>query len=145
MGAKSGQVITLNKREFKQKIFDYSFSKEWDYKGDMPAVIDFYADWCAPCKMIAPILNRLAEEYDGQVKFYKLNTEKDPAVAKIFGISSIPTLLFIATTGKPIMLKGAQSQLSLKKNIKKIISKSESKSTSGNSFLKSLFSSKGTS
>ena len=140
MGAKLSRVITLNKREFKQKIFDYSFSREWDYKGEMPAVIDFYADWCAPCKMVAPILNQLAEEYDGQVKIYKLNTEKDPEVSKIFGITSIPTLLFIATTGKPIMVRGAQSKLSLKKNIKKIISKSEAKPEKG--FFKSLFSGK---
>ena len=113
METKNGKVITLNKREFKEKIFNYSVSKEWDYKGDLPAVIDFYADWCMPCKMVAPLLNQLSKEYDGKVKFYKVNTEKDPEVAKVFGISSIPTLLFIAPTGNPTVVRGAQPISSL--------------------------------
>jgi len=121
MGAKSANVRTLNKREFKQRIYDYTFSKEWDYKGDKPAVIDFYADWCKPCKVVAPIISQLAEEYDGQVNFYKLNTEKDPEVAKVFGISSIPTILFIAQEGKPIMVRGAQPKFMLRKNIEKLL------------------------
>jgi len=125
MGSQRSKITTLNKREFKQKIFDYSFSKEWKYKGGMPAVVDFYADWCAPCKAVAPILNQLSEEYDGRVNFYKVNTEKDPQVSKVFGISSIPTLLFISPTGKPVLVKGAQSKQALKRNIEKILPKSE--------------------
>lgn len=121
MGSKSGNVRSLNKREFKQQIYDYTFSKEWEYKGDKPAVIDFYADWCKPCKVIAPILSQLSEEYEGRVDFYKLNTEKDPEVAKVFGISSIPTLLFIAPEGKPVMVRGAQPKFMLKKNIERIL------------------------
>ncbi len=121
MGSKNSKVLTLNKREFKQKIFDYSFTKEWKYKGDSPAVIDFYADWCMPCKMVAPLLDQLSEEYDGKVKFYKVNTEKDPEVARVFGISSIPTLLFIAPTGNPTIVRGAQSIGALRKNIARII------------------------
>jgi len=121
MGANTGKVATLNKREFKQKIFDYTYSKEWDYKGDLPAVIDFYADWCKPCKVVAPIVSQLSEEYDGRVNFYKVNTEKDPEVAKVFGISSIPTLLFIAPEGKPVMVRGAQPKFMIKKNIERII------------------------
>ena len=137
METKNGKVITLNKREFKEKIFNYSVSKEWDYKGDLPAVIDFYADWCMPCKMVAPLLNQLSKEYDGKVKFYKVNTEKDPEVAKVFGISSIPTLLFIAPTGNPTVVRGAQPISSLRKNIERILpGEKEEKS-----FLKSLFSS----
>jgi thioredoxin len=137
METKNGKVITLNKREFKEKIFNYSVSKEWDYKGDLPAVIDFYADWCMPCKMVAPLLNQLSKEYDGKVKFYKVNTEKDPEVAKVFGISSIPTLLFIAPTGNPTVVRGAQPISSLRKNIDRILpGEKEEKS-----FLKSLFSS----
>ncbi len=135
METKSSKVITLNKREFKEKIFNYSVSKEWSYKGDMPAVIDFYADWCGPCKMVAPLLNQLSTEYDGKVKFYKVNTEKDPEVAKVFGISSIPTLLFIAPTGSPTVVRGAQPIGSLRKNIERILpGEKEEKS-----FLKSLF------
>ena len=87
----------------------------------MPAVIDFYADWCMPCRMVAPLLNQLSAEYDGKVKFYKINTEKDPEVAKVFSISSIPTLLFITPTGKPTVVRGAQSISSLRKNIEKTI------------------------
>ncbi len=118
-------VVHLNKREFKEKIFDYSLSKEWKYKGDMPAVIDFYADWCAPCKMVSPILDDLSVEFAGKVKVYKVNTEKDPEVSKAFGVSSIPTMLFIAQTGKPIVVRGAQSRQSLKSNIERILPKEE--------------------
>ena len=129
-------MIPLNKREFKDKIYDYSFSKEWKYKGDLPAVIDFYADWCMPCKMVAPLLNQLSKEYDTQVRFYKVNTEKDPEVARAFGVSSIPTLLFIAPTGNPTVVRGAQSISSLRKNVEKIIPSTKE----GVSFLKNLFS-----
>ena len=111
----------MNKRAFKEKIYDYTFSKEWEYKGDLPAVIDFYADWCKPCKVVAPIINQLSEEYDGRVNFYKLNTEKDPEVAKVFGISSIPTILFIAPGDKPFMVRGAQPKFMLRKNVEKIL------------------------
>ena len=121
MAAKTSKVKSLNKREFKQKIYDYSFSKEWAYKGDKPAVIDFYADWCQPCKVVAPMLDQLSEEYEGEVNFYKLNTEKDPAVAKAFNISSIPTILFIPMEGKPVAVKGAKPRFILKKNIEKIL------------------------
>ena len=115
------KVITLNKREFKDKIYDYSYSKEWNYKGELPAVIDFYADWCRPCKMVAPILGDLAVEYDGKVRFYKVNTEKDPELAKAFSISSIPTIMFIAPGEKPFMVRGAQSARALKSNIDRIL------------------------
>ena len=118
-------IVHLNKREFKEKIFDYTLSKEWNYKGTMPAVIDFYAEWCAPCKMIAPILDELSVEYTDKIKVYKVNTEKDPEVSKAFGISSIPTLLFIPQTGKPVVVKGAQSRQSLKSNIERILPKEE--------------------
>jgi thioredoxin 1 len=136
MESKNNKVITLTKREFKDKIFDYAFSKEWKYKGDKPAVIDFYADWCMPCKMVAPLLNQLSSEYDGKVKFYKVNTEKDPEVSKVFGISSIPTLLFIGSTGNPIVVRGAQSISSLRKNVERILPK-EGKEKS---FMQSLLS-----
>lgn len=121
MESKSGRVRLLNKREFKQKIYDYTLSKDWDYKGERPVVIDFYADWCKPCKVVAPILSQLSEEYQGQVDFYKLNTEKDQAVAKHFGISSIPTIMFIPLEGKPFVARGAQPKMFLKRNVEKIL------------------------
>ena len=125
MKTSNSHVVNLGKREFKEKIYDYTFSKEWKYKGNLPAVVDFYADWCAPCKMVSPILNDLSIEYAGKIKVYKVNTEKDPEVAKAFGVSSIPTLLFIAQTGNPTVIRGAQSRQSLKSNIERILPKEE--------------------
>jgi thioredoxin 1 len=80
----------LTKAEFLTKVFDYENNKEWKYQGDTPAIIDFYADWCGPCKMIAPVLEELAKEYDGKVKIYKIDTEAE--LAAVFGIRSIPSL-----------------------------------------------------
>ena len=125
MKTTNSQVVHLGKREFKEKIYDYTFSKEWKYKGNLPAIVDFYTDWCAPCKMVSPILDDLSIEYAGKIKVYKVNTEKDPEVAKAFGVSSIPTLLFIAQTGKPTVVRGAQSRQSLKSNIERILPKEE--------------------
>ncbi|MCX6250907.1 MAG: thioredoxin domain-containing protein [Bacteroidetes bacterium] len=125
MKSNNTNVVHLNKREFKEKIFDYTLSKEWNYKGDIPAIIDFYADWCAPCKMVSPVLDGLSIEYQGRIKIYKVNTEKDPEVAKVFGVSSIPTLLFIAQTGKPMVVRGTQSRQSLKSNIERILPREE--------------------
>jgi len=125
MKPNNSRIVHLGKREFKEKIYDYTFSKEWKYKGNLPAVIDFYADWCAPCKMVSPILDDLSNEYAGKIKVYKVNTEKDPEVAKAFGVSSIPTMLFIAQTGKPTVVRGAQSRQSLKSNIERILPKEE--------------------
>jgi thioredoxin 1 len=117
------QITHLSKREFKEKVFDYTFGKEWNYKGDMPSVIDFYADWCAPCKMVAPVLEELSQEYSGKIKVYKVNTEKEPEISKAFGISSIPTILFIGMEGKPVIVRGAQQKKMLKNNIEKILQK----------------------
>ena len=90
-----GNVIVMNKDMFIKEIFDYEKSKEWKYKGDKPAIIDLYADWCGPCRMVAPILEELAGEYEGKIVVYKVNTEKEPDLAAAFGIRSIPSILFI--------------------------------------------------
>src|SRR5688572_29099711 len=97
----------LNYKEFKSEIFDFETEKEWKYAGKLPAIIDFYADWCGPCKAIAPVLEELAEEYEGQLMIYKIDTEKEAELSSLFGIQSIPTLLFIPTEGAPMMQKGA--------------------------------------
>jgi len=97
----------LTKETFLEKVFDYENKKEWEYQGELPAVIDFYADWCGPCKIIAPIMEELAEEYQGKVNFYKIDTEDQQELAAAFGISSIPSLLFIPMNGKPQMAAGA--------------------------------------
>lgn len=97
----------LTKATFQQKIFDYEKNTEWNFAGRLPAIVDFYADWCGPCKMVAPILKELADEYKGKVDIYKVDTEQEQELAGVFGIRSIPSILFIPKTGKPQMAMGA--------------------------------------
>ena len=92
---------------FKEKVFNFEANKEWKFEGKVPALVDFYADWCNPCKMIAPILEELAEEYTGKMNIYKVDTEDQKELASVFGIQSIPSLLFIPAAGQPQMAKGA--------------------------------------
>jgi thioredoxin len=100
-------TIQLTTQGFKENIFDYDNLKDWKYQGDLPAIIDFYADWCGPCKMVAPILEELSEEYKDKVLIYKVNTDKEQELSAVFGIQSIPTLLFIDANGEPTMQAGA--------------------------------------
>lgn len=100
-------TIPLSASDFKEKIFDYEKEQEWCYKGSMPAIIDFYADWCGPCKMVAPVLEELAEEYKGRLVIYKVDTEAEMELSAMFGIQSIPTFLFIPMEGLPMMQPGA--------------------------------------
>lgn len=110
-------TINLTAEDFKTKILDYTTQQEWNYQGTLPAIIDFYADWCGPCKMVAPILEELANEYEGKLVIYKVDTEKEQELAALFEIRSIPTFLFIPMDGKPMLQPGA-----LPKNIfKKVI------------------------
>ena len=102
------ETIKLTADKFKSDIFDYTQSQEWSYKDDVPAIIDFYADWCGPCKMVAPILEELSNEYEGKVKIYKVDTEVEQELAAVFQIRSIPSMLFIPTGEKqPMMQAGA--------------------------------------
>lgn len=112
-------TINLTADKFKSDIFDYTASKEWNYQDSVPAIIDFYADWCAPCKMVAPILEELSEEYDGKLKIYKVNTEIEQELAAIFGIRSIPSLLFIPVDAQPMMQAGALPKNAFKEVIEK--------------------------
>ncbi|MCF7805389.1 MAG: thioredoxin [Candidatus Marinimicrobia bacterium] len=97
----------LTKQDFLTKVFNFEENEEWEYEGDVPAIIDFWADWCAPCKAVAPVLEELSEEYEGQLKVYKVNTEQEQELASVFGIRSIPSLLFVPTEGQPQMATGA--------------------------------------
>lgn len=107
----------LTKESFKEKIFDYEKGKEWEFTGPHPTVIDFYADWCGPCKMVAPILETIAKEYEGMIDVYKINTDKEQSLSADFGISSIPTILFIPMEGKPQVVQGALSKSAFDKII----------------------------
>lgn len=100
-------TIKLTTQDFKDKIFDYVNESEWKYKGTLPAIIDFYADWCAPCKMVAPVLEELSEVYQDKLVIYKVNTEQEMELSAAFGIQSIPTFLFIPAEGDPMMQPGA--------------------------------------
>lgn len=123
MTSNNGKVVVLTAESFKNLIYDYSTSKNWNYKGNLPAIIDFYADWCRPCKMIAPIMEELAVEYNGKVNFYKLNVDEQSEVAQIFGVSSIPAVLFIPVKGQPQMSVGAMPKESYVKAITEVLLK----------------------
>jgi thioredoxin 1 len=97
----------LTKETFIEKIFDFENEKDWNFKGKLPAVIDFYADWCGPCKMVAPILEELSKEYLGKLDIYKVDTEAQQELAGIFGVRSIPSILFIPVGEQPQMAVGA--------------------------------------
>lgn len=121
-----GQVIHLTKAEFLKKVFDYEANpEEWKYEGDKPAIIDFYADWCGPCKRVAPILERLAKEYDGRIVIYKINTDKEKELSAAFGIRSIPTLLFIPLKEKPQLSQGALPEEAFRKVIDEFLLKEQ--------------------
>jgi thioredoxin 1 len=100
-------TIKLTAQDFKDKVFNYEIEKEWKYNGALPAIIDFYADWCGPCKMVAPVLDELAAEYEGKVVIYKVDTETEMELASAFGIQSIPTFLFIPVGADPMIQPGA--------------------------------------
>jgi thioredoxin 1 len=97
----------LTKETFLTKVFNYEQNQEWKFEGNLPCLIDFYADWCGPCKMVAPILEELSKEFEGKINIYKVDTEAEQELAAAFGIQSIPSLLFCPKDGKPQMAMGA--------------------------------------
>lgn len=97
----------MTTKDFKEKVFNYETEKEWKYQGSLPAIIDFYADWCGPCKMVAPVLEELSVEYADRLVIYKVDTDAEQELSAVFGIQSIPTLLFIDHAGEPMMQPGA--------------------------------------
>jgi len=111
----------LTAETFKEKVFNYTENKEWKFEGDKPCMIDFYADWCMPCKMVAPILEELQEEYNGKLNIYKIDTEAERELAGIFGIQSIPSLLFVPKDGQPQMAMGALPKETFQKAIKDVL------------------------
>jgi len=112
----------LTKETFLSKVFNYETNKEWKFEGGKPCIIDFYADWCAPCKIVAPILEELATDFDGKLDVYKVNTEEQQELAAAFGIRSIPSFLFVPAEGNPQMAMGALPKETFIKAFKDVLS-----------------------
>lgn len=111
---------------FKEKVFNYQDNKEWKFEGKLPCIIDFYADWCGPCKMVAPVLEELSDTYKGKIDIYKVDTEDQKELASIFGIRSIPSLLFVPIDEQPQMAMGALPKESFVKIINDVLLKEQS-------------------
>jgi len=111
----------LTKQTFLDKVFNFEVNKEWKFEGTLPAIIDFYADWCGPCKMVAPILEELAVEYAGKINIYKIDTEAEQELAAAFNIKSIPSMLFIPVNEQPQMAVGALPKDALKNAISDVL------------------------
>ncbi len=109
----------LNKETFKTKVFDFEKNQDWKFEGDIPCVIDFWAPWCGPCRMVGPVLDELSKEYEGKLNVYKINTDEEQELGAMFGIRSIPSILFVPVDGQPKMAVGALP----KNNLKEIIEK----------------------
>jgi thioredoxin 1 len=112
---------SLTKEGFLKKVFNFEENREWKFEGELPCIIDFYADWCAPCKMVEPILEELAEEYQGKVDIYRIDTSSEQELAAAFGIRSIPSILFVPKDGKPQMAVGALPKDAIKGAIKDVL------------------------
>lgn len=110
----------LTKQAFFEKVFDFEENKDWKFNGKIPCIIDFYADWCGPCKSLAPILEVLGEEYKGKVNIYKVDTEAEQELSAAFGIRSIPSMLFVPMEGQPQMAQGALPKQELERIIKDV-------------------------
>lgn len=107
----------LTKQTFLEKVFDYEKNNDWKFEGELPAIIDFWAPWCGPCRAVAPVLEELSEEYNGKINIYKVNTDEEQELGGAFGIKSIPSILFIPKEGQTKMAVGALPKDTLKKVI----------------------------
>lgn len=117
----SGTVIALTGEVFKQKIFNYEINKQWKFEGNLPVIIDFYADWCGPCKQLSPRIEEIAKEYAGKIIVYKVDTDVERSVSKSMGIQSLPTLLFIPVKGQPRAAMGALPKETIVKAIHEVL------------------------
>ncbi|MDR3194577.1 MAG: thioredoxin [Tannerella sp.] len=121
-GNGKGEVIVMNKADFLSKIYNYEKnSSEWVYEGKRPCIIDFYADWCGPCKRVAPVMKELAAEYKGRIDIYKIDVDSERELASVFGINSIPLILFVPLEGKPQAAAGALPKATIVEQIKEFL------------------------
>ncbi len=120
-----GEVVVMNKAMFIKDVFDYEKSQDWKYKGSKPAIIDLYADWCGPCRMVAPIMKELAKEYADKIVVYKVNVDKEKELAALFNATSIPLFVFIPMNGEPQLFRGAADKATYKKAIDDFLLKTE--------------------
>jgi len=111
----------LDGESFKKRVFDWEKSKEWKYEGELPAIIDFYAEWCGPCKMLGPVLEELSKKYDGKLSVFKVDTDKEAELSALFNITSVPTLLFVPKEGLPSIALGALPKPQLEKAIGEVL------------------------
>jgi thioredoxin len=116
---------TLTSSEFKNKVFDYETEQNWKFKGARPAIIDFYADWCGPCKRLAPVLQDLSTQYQGKIDIFKVDIDAEQDLAGLFGIMSVPTLLFIPMDAEPQMAQGALPKEILEQAINEVLLKAK--------------------
>ena len=114
--------VQLTKKEFLEKVFNFEKNKEWKFEGDVPCIVDFYADWCQPCKMVAPILDEISNEHANKINIYKVDTETERELAAAFGIQSIPSMLFCPMEGQPQMAQGALPEKSILEAMDSVLS-----------------------
>ena len=119
--ASDNGVVQLTNETFKKMVFNYDINKEWKFEGKKPAIIDFYADWCAPCRQLSPLVEEIAREYSGKIDVFRVDTEKEKILAQELGITGLPTLLFIPANGKPQITIGSLPKESLVKAINEIL------------------------
>ncbi|MCW3807195.1 thioredoxin [Plebeiibacterium marinum] len=120
-GNNDSGVIYLSKQSFKHHIYDFDANKEWKYEGKIPAILDFYADWCGPCRMLAPVLDDLQKEYKGKLQVFKINTDNEKELAAMFGIRSLPTIVFIPVNGEPKAVMGFRPKEDMEKMISEVL------------------------
>ncbi len=118
---KYDMIEHLTKETFLSKVFNYEKNKEWRFEGEMPCIIDFYADWCGPCKSVAPVLEELADDFNGKINVFKVDTEAEQELASVFGIRSIPSFLFVPANGQPQMALGALPKETFVKAFKDVL------------------------
>lgn len=116
-----GKVVKMTNETFKQLVFNYELNKEWKYVGNMPAIIDFYASWCGPCRQLSPRIEELAKEYAGKIVVYKVDTDAEKVLAQNMGITNLPTLIFIPVNGQPQSTMGALPKETLVKAINEVL------------------------